>query len=46
MDYTVIGDAVNTVFGAGLVKPSNGILISETTLRAVRSRLMVHAVAV
>ena len=48
MDYTVIGDAVNTVFRMqGLVKAfPNGILISETTLRAVRSRLMVHAVSV
>ncbi|MGE5258418.1 MAG: GAF domain-containing protein [Hyphomicrobiales bacterium] len=48
MDYTVIGDAVNTVFRMqGLVKAfPNGILISETTLRAVRSRLMVHAVPV
>lgn len=48
MDYTVIGDAVNTVFRMqGLVKAfPNGILISETTLRAVRSRLMVQAVSV
>jgi adenylate cyclase len=48
MDYTVIGDAVNTVFRMqGLVKTfPNGILISTTTLRAVRSRLMVRAVSV
>jgi class 3 adenylate cyclase len=48
MDYTVIGDAVNTVFRMqGLVKIfPNGALISGATLRSVRSRLMVHAVAV
>jgi class 3 adenylate cyclase/GAF domain-containing protein len=48
MDYTVIGDAVNTVFRMqGLVKAfPNGVLISGTTQRSVRSRLMVHAVAV
>jgi class 3 adenylate cyclase/GAF domain-containing protein len=48
MDYTVIGDAVNTVFRMqGLVKTyPNGVLISGTTLRSVRSRLMVHAVGV
>jgi class 3 adenylate cyclase len=48
MDYTVIGDAVNTVFRMqGLVKGfPNGVLISGSTLRSVRSRLMVHAVAV
>ena len=41
MDYTVIGDSVNTVFRLqNLTKAiPNGILISEHTLRAVRSRL-------
>ncbi len=40
MDYTVIGDSVNTVFRLqNLTKTiPNGILISENTLRAVRSR--------
>jgi class 3 adenylate cyclase len=48
MDYTVIGDPVNTVFRMqGLVKPfPNGILISEATLRSARTRLRVHAVDV
>jgi len=48
MDYTVIGDAVNAVFRMqGLVKGfPNGVLISGSTLRAVRSRLMVRAVCV
>jgi class 3 adenylate cyclase len=43
MDYTVIGDSVNTVFRLqNLTKTvPNGILISENTLRAVRSRLEV-----
>ena len=43
MDYTVIGEAVNTVFRMqGLVKSIlDGILISETTLRSVRSNLRV-----
>ena len=43
MDYTVIGDSVNTVFRLqGLAKEiPNGILISGNTLRAVRSRLKV-----
>jgi class 3 adenylate cyclase len=46
MDYTVIGDAVNTVFRMqGLVKTfPNGVLISGATLRSVRSRLTTHAV--
>ena len=46
MDYTVIGDAVNTVFRMqGLVKTfPNGVLLSGATLRSVRSRLRVHAV--
>jgi adenylate cyclase len=46
MDYTVVGDAVNTVFRLqGLAKAfPNGILISDATLRAVRSRPVVHAV--
>jgi class 3 adenylate cyclase/putative methionine-R-sulfoxide reductase with GAF domain len=43
MDYTVIGDSVNTVFRLqNLTKAfPNGILIGENTLRAVRSRLEV-----
>lgn len=41
MDYTVIGDAVNTVFRLqDIVKPlTNGILISERTRKAAQSRL-------
>jgi class 3 adenylate cyclase/GAF domain-containing protein len=44
MDYTVIGDAVNTVFRLQvLTKPfPNGILLSEKTLRATRARLDVE----
>ncbi|MCX5813696.1 MAG: GAF domain-containing protein [Proteobacteria bacterium] len=44
MDYTVIGDSVNTVFRLqNLVKPiPNGILISENTRRAVQSHLDLH----
>lgn len=40
MDYTVIGDPVNTVFRLQHLTRSfpNGILISENTLRAARSR--------
>jgi adenylate cyclase len=47
MDYTVIGDAVNTVFRLqGLAKAfPNGILISDATLRSVRSHPVVHAVS-
>jgi class 3 adenylate cyclase/putative methionine-R-sulfoxide reductase with GAF domain len=43
MDYTVIGDSVNTVFRLQNLTKSfpNGILIGENTLRAVRSRLEV-----
>ena len=41
MDYTVIGDPVNTVFRLQNITKSfpNGILISENTLRAARSNL-------
>jgi len=43
MDYTVIGDAVNTVFRLqSIVKPiRNGIVISEKTLKAAQTRLEV-----
>lgn len=43
MDYTVIGEAVNTVFRMqGLLKSlPDGILISDTTLQAVQSKLSV-----
>jgi class 3 adenylate cyclase/GAF domain-containing protein len=46
MDYTVIGDSVNTVFRLQNLTKSrtNGILISDNTLRAVRSRLEVAEV--
>jgi len=46
MDYTVIGDSVNTVFRLQNLTKSfpNGILIGENTLRAVRSRLEVTKV--
>jgi len=46
MDYTVIGDSVNTVFRLqNLVKPiPNGILISEDTRRAAQSRLDLHEI--
>ena len=46
MDYTVIGDAVNTVFRLqSIVKPiTNGIIISEKTLKAAQSRLEVREV--
>ena len=46
MDYTVIGDAVNTVFRLQtIVKPiKNGIIISGKTLKAAQSRLEVREV--
>jgi adenylate cyclase len=48
MDYTVIGDAVNTVFRLQEVAKScpNAILVSETTLNAARARPPVHAVPI
>jgi len=48
MDYTVIGDSVNTVFRLqNLTKLfPNGILVGENTLRAVRSRLEVAEVEI
>jgi class 3 adenylate cyclase/putative methionine-R-sulfoxide reductase with GAF domain len=44
MDYTVIGDAVNTVFRLQELARSypNGIIIGENTCRAVQSRLQVR----
>ncbi|MFO7708917.1 MAG: GAF domain-containing protein [Desulfobacterales bacterium] len=47
MDYTVIGDSVNTVFRLqALAKTSAaGILISDSTLRVLRRRPKVRAVA-
>lgn len=46
MDYTVIGDQVNTVFRLQYHTKSipNGILVSETTLRNVRTPLEVHEI--
>jgi len=46
MDYTVIGDAVNTLFRLqDIVKPlKNGILISERTRKAAQSRLDVREI--
>ena len=40
MDYTVIGDPVNTVFRLQNITKSfpNGIIISENTLQAARTR--------
>ena len=48
MDYTVIGDSVNTVFRLQNITKSfpNGILISENTLRAARSSLEVGEIKV
>jgi class 3 adenylate cyclase/putative methionine-R-sulfoxide reductase with GAF domain len=48
MDYTVIGDSVNTVFRLQNITKSfpNGILISENTLRAARSNLEVGEIKV
>ena len=44
MDYTVIGDAVNTVFRLQELTRSfpNGIVIGETTVKAAQSRLDLH----
>jgi two-component system sensor histidine kinase ChiS len=44
MDYTVIGDAVNTVFRLQELTRSypNGIIIGENTLRAAQSKLRVN----
>ncbi len=44
IDYTVIGDPVNTVFRLQAITKSisNGILISEKTYRAAQSRLIVR----
>jgi class 3 adenylate cyclase len=46
MDYTVIGDSVNIVFRLqALAKTSaTGILISDSTLRALRTRPQVRVV--
>jgi adenylate cyclase len=46
MDYTVIGDAVNTVFRLQELTKSNenSVLISENTLRAARSRLNIEEI--
>jgi len=48
MDYTVIGDSVNTVFRLQNLTKSypNGILIGDNTLRAVSSRLEVADVEI
>jgi class 3 adenylate cyclase len=48
MDYTVIGDSVNTVFRLqNLTKPfPDSILASNQTLRAARSRLEVTEVEI
>jgi class 3 adenylate cyclase/putative methionine-R-sulfoxide reductase with GAF domain len=48
MDYTVIGDPVNTVFRLQNITKSfpNGILISENTLKAARSNLEVGEIKV
>jgi len=46
MDYTAIGDSVNAVFRLQTLTKSfpNGIIISETTLRAVQARLNVREI--
>jgi len=48
MDYTVIGDSVNTVFRLQNITKSfpNGILISENTLQASRSSLQVGEIKI
>jgi len=48
MDYTVIGDAVNSVFGIqALTKPiSNSILISKNTMKAMRYSVKVNQIEI
>lgn len=48
MDYTVIGDAVNSVFGIQDLtkKKPDSILISEKTMKAMRSSVKVNEIDV
>jgi len=48
MDYTVIGDSVNTVFKLQEFTKTypNGVLISDITLHAVRAHLNVQEIDV